>query len=460
MKRTLAAALLLALAATVAALLWQDAARKGAFRRLIDEGEAALAADHTFPALEAFSGAIALQDRSMIAHLRRGETYRRRGETGQALRDLRTAARLDPTATRPLELIGDLNAELDRFARAAESYEAYLRLDDQSPRVLYKLALARIRLGQPSAAPAPLRRALTLDDRFTEAAYLLGVCERTLGHPSEAAAAFEWAVRLSPDLIAAREELADLYAAARRDTDALAQLEALAALEPARADRRIAIALAHARSGRRDLAVLALREVAEARPENPEVYVAIARVWLDAAESGGDRITLRKAFEALEAASRRGTPSPDALILLGRAHLLAGDNAAAERSFRQATSRLPVDPAALLQLSLAAERAGHLATARDALVRYTALSSDGLPTPDRALHVAELSMRLNEPATAAAWFASAAQAAAAPPATFLRLAQAELRQGRRAAAREAVERGLRLDPGHAGLLDLQRALGR
>ncbi len=460
MKRTVAAGLLLALTATVAALLWQDAARQASFRRLIETGEAALAADATFPALEAFSGAIALQDHSMIAHLRRGETYHRRGETGQALRDLRTAARLDPTATRPLELIGDLNGELERFARAAESYEAYLRLDDQSPRVLYKLALARIRLGQPAAALDPLRQALTLDDRLAEAAYLLGVCERTLGRPSEAAAALEWAVRLSPDMIAAREELADLYGVARRDTDALAQLEALAALEPRRADRRIAIGLSHARAGRRDLAVLTLREVAGDEPENPAVFVAIARVWLDVAESGGDRITLRKAFEALEAAARRATPSTEALTLLGRAHLLAGDNAAAERSFRQATSRLPVEPAALLHLSLAAERAGHPATARDALVRYTALSSDGLPSPDRALHLGELSMRLNEPAAAAAWFASAAQAPDAEPSTFLRLARAELRQNRRAAARAAIEAGLRLDPRHRELLDLQGVVGR
>jgi len=396
----------------------------------------------------------------MTAHLRRGETYRRRGETGQALRDLREAARLDPTATRPLELIGDVNAELERFARAAESYEAYLRIDDQSPRVLYKLALARVRLGQPGSALDPLRRALVLDDRFTEAAYLLGLCERALGRPSEAAAALEHALRLSPDLLAAREELADLYTAARRDTDALAQLEALAALEPARVERRIAIALAHARAGRRDLAVLTLREVAADEPENPEVYVAIARVWLDLAESGHDRVALRKAVEALGAVSRRGTPSSEALALVGRAHLLAGDNAAAERSFRQATSRLPVDSAALLQLSLAAERAGHFATARDALIRYTVLSADGLPAPDRALHLGELSLRLNEPEAAAGWFASAAEAPDAQPATFLRLARTELRLGHKEAARAAVERGLRLDPKDAPLLALQASLAR
>ena len=91
----------------------------------------------------------------MLAYLKRGETYRRRGETGEALRDLRRAAELDPTATKPLELLGDLNASLERYARAQESYEAYLRLDDRSPRVLYKLALARYRLGQRPEGPSP-----------------------------------------------------------------------------------------------------------------------------------------------------------------------------------------------------------------------------------------------------------------------------------------------------------------
>jgi hypothetical protein len=117
-----------------------------------------------------------------------------------------------------------------------------------------------------------------------------------------------------------------------------------------------------------------------------------------------------------------------------------------------------VDSSALLQLSLAAERAGHLATARDALVRYTALTGDGFPSPDRAAHLGDLSLRLNEPHLAVEWYRAAALDASASPAAFVRLVRACLRAGDSAGARAAVERGLEKDPKNSALLDLQRTL--
>ena len=351
-----------------------------------------------------------------------------------------------------------MNASLGRYARAAESYEAYLRLDDRAPRVLYKLALARFRLGQPAAALGPLRRAVTLDDRFAEGHYLLGLCHRALNEVSEAAASLERAISLAPGLTAAREALAAVYTAARRDREALVQLEALAAAEPNRLERRLAVALGYARTGRHDQAVVALRQIAEEHPEDAAVYVAIARVWLEAAETNRDRVALSKAFEALDAIERRTTPGSEALTLLGRAQLLAGNPAAAERSLRQATVRFPVEPAALLQLSLAAERSGHYATARDALMRYTTLSGDGLPSLDRALHLGELSMRLNEPQAAAEWFAKAAGNPSAGASANVRLAEALMRAGDPAGAFAAVEQGLARDPRNDRLLSLRRQL--
>jgi len=122
------------------------------FRRLIAAGDAALARDQTYEAIEAFSGALALKHDSMLAYLKRGDSYRRRGELSAALRDLREASSLDPTATRPLELFGDVNVAMGRYARAAEIYRRYLTLDDRAPRVLYKLALACYRNGPPKLA--------------------------------------------------------------------------------------------------------------------------------------------------------------------------------------------------------------------------------------------------------------------------------------------------------------------
>jgi tetratricopeptide (TPR) repeat protein len=450
--------LFLSVAILTALLAWQALARERAYRRLIAAGDQALGSEQTFLALEAFSGAIALRGDSMIAHLKRGETYRRRGETAEALRDLRTAARLDPTATRPLELLGDVNAGLGRQARAAEAYEAYLRIDDRAPLVLYKLALIRFQLGQPAAALDPLRRAVAVDDRFAEGHYLLGLCHRALNEPAEAASSLERAISLAPQLTAAREALAAVYTTSRRDREALVQLEALAAAEPDRIERRIAVALGYARGGRHDMAVVALRQLAGEHPEEAQVYVAIARVWLEAAEVNRDRVALSKAFEALDAISRRTTPGSEALTLLGRAQLLAGNPAAAERSLRQATVRFPVEPAALLQLSLAAEFSGHYATARDALMRYTTLSGDGLPSLDRALHLGELSLRLNEPHAAAEWFGKAAAQPSAGPSAHLQHAEALIKAGDEDAAFAAVEQGLGKDPRNAALLTLRRRL--
>ncbi len=182
--------------ALLGVLAWQAIGRQREYRRLVAEGDRALNAGQTFVALESYSGAIALRNDVMIAYLKRGETYRQRGEYGEALRDLRTAARLDPTATKPLEMAGDVNATLEHYERAAERYEAFLKLDDRSPRVLYKLALARHRLGHTSEALAPLRQALAVDEWFAPGHYLLGVCLHALNQLPEATAALERAVRL------------------------------------------------------------------------------------------------------------------------------------------------------------------------------------------------------------------------------------------------------------------------
>jgi tetratricopeptide (TPR) repeat protein len=469
MKRGALVLLLVFVAVLVAFVTWQGVMREREFRRLMAEGDRALAADQTFPAVEAFSGAIALKPESMIAHLKRGETYRRRGETGAALRDLRTASRLDPAATKPLELLGDVNAGMERYANAAESYEAYVRLDDRSPRVLYKLGLARYRLGQPQAAVASLNLAVSLDDVrpgvFTRtdlaaAHYLRGLCLRALNQLPEAAGSFDAAIKLDAALAAAREELADVYTALHRDKEAATQLEALAAFEPGRVERHVALALAYARSGQHELAVLTLRRAAADRPESNDLFTAIGRIWLEVAEAQRDRVAVNKALEALLPAVRRGPATSEALLLLGRAQMLAGDPGSAERSFRQATVTFPVEPPAFLQLSQAAERNGHTATARDALARYTALTGDGTPPVERAIHLGDLSLRLNEPAAAAAWYGRATENAAAGAHAYVRLAEVRLRLQDVPGASDAVAHGLVVDPKNQQLLALQRQLAR
>ena len=361
------------------------------FERLIAAGDAALADDRTFEAIEAFSGALALKRDSMLAHLKRGDTYRRRGELTAALRDLRQAAALDPSAPLPAELLGDVNVGMERYERAAEHYRAFIALDDRAPRVYYKLALTYYRNGQASMAVEPLRQAVAIDARFTEAHYLLGLCLRERDQGDEALASLNRAVQVNPAFAAAREELADLYFAAGRNPQAIEQLEALAALEPSRPERLVSVGLAYARLGRTDAAILTLGRAAERYPDAPAVYTALGRVWLETAEKRNDRVALSKAVEALQPSTARSGASSEALMLYGRALYLSGQYDAAERALQQAVARQPVEPLAFRYLADSSERVGHAAQAHDALTRYVALvDEDDLDpaTPARLVRLA------------------------------------------------------------------------
>jgi len=458
MTRTLAGALLAAAVVAGIVVVGLTVQRDLRYQDLLASGNRAMATDQTFAAIEAFSGAIALRDDSMVAYLRRGEAYRKRGELEAALRDFRAASRVDRKAVKPAELMGDVECELGRFAQAVDPYRRCVAIDDANARIQYKLGLALFRAGDAAGAAGPLRRAASLDSRMAEARYALGLSLRQSGHRNEAIQAFEQAIAAAPALSAAREELAALYAEAGRAPEGIEQLEAIAALEPDRPERQAAVALAQARSGRTDLAVGLLGRAAERYPDNAVIYVALGRVWFESAERERDRVGLRKAVEALEPFTRGPSASGEAVALCGRALVLSGEVGRGEALLRQAAEALPVSRDTLIWLADAAEQLGHYATMRSALERWAAIAPETDPNlPAVYERVGDLASRLGDPVGAArAWHLAAGPAASAG--LLARLAQAELANGRVDAARAAVDRGLTRDPRHPVLLALQRKL--
>jgi tetratricopeptide (TPR) repeat protein len=373
MKRPVVVVVGVAALIVSAILVWSDARRAREFRRLIAVGDAALAQGQTFDAIEAFSGALALRPESMLASLKRGDTYRRRGEFTAALRDLHQASALDPAAPRPIELLGDVHSAIGQYTEAAVEYQRYLVIDDRATQVLYKLALTHYRNGMAARAVEPLRRAVALDDRFAEAHYLLGLSLRDTSR-EPALRALLRAIELNPTLAAAREALARLYQDINRPQDAIDQLEALAALEPSRPERLVNVGLAYARLGRRDTAVLTLGRAAERHPDATIVYSALGKVWLTSAVATQDSIALKKAIEALQPAAARADAASETRAMYGRALALSGNMAAAERMLLQAVTTMPVDPAAYRDLAEVARRLGHASIARDAAAKFATLA--------------------------------------------------------------------------------------
>jgi len=421
-KRTLTVLTLLAVIGVAAATVYQASAREREYRMLLAQGDAALRSEQIFSAIEAYSGAIALRPDSMIAHLRRGETYRRRRDLDNAARDFRMAVSIDPSAVRALEALGDVLYEQQWYGRAAEMFERRLRVDERAPAVALKLALARYRERNLEAALAAIAQTLRLDDRRAQAYYLRGLCLRDRNDPNGAAKAFERAVERAPELIEAREELADLYAAGGRHGDELEQLQLIASIQRDRPERLVAVGLAHARAARdaRDdaaqerqanLAVLTLGSALERSDQRPEVYGALGAVWLDIASERNDSVDRRKAIEALERAATTTGASSQVLADYGRA--LAGDGQleAADSALDRATKRFPVDPAAFVEYAAVSERLNHLDAARRALIQYCALVGVTGEFTTHALEIARLSMRVNDPDTAITWLTRAATVA-------------------------------------------------
>ncbi|MES1254817.1 MAG: tetratricopeptide repeat protein, partial [Acidobacteriota bacterium] len=388
----------------------------------------------------------------------RGETYERRNELDEAVRDFRAAAALDPTAPRALESVGDALFLLQRFDRAADSYAAALRLDNRAAGVGYKLALALYRAGQIDRAVQAVDRALRLDTQTAAAAYLLGLCLHETHRDEEAIRWLERAVRLSPDLVLAREELADLYAAAGRHAEHLEQLRQIALREPTAVGRQIALGLAQARVGNEASAVAtlgaALHGAVDRTQDQSSIYGALGTIWLERAQASGDRVYLAKAIEALRQGAAGPMASSELLTAYGRALLLAGQIDLAERTLKEASVRFPVAPSTFDLYAAAAERQGHLDAARRALIDDTALPHDDAKGASIARRIAAISAQLHDPQAAATWLAHASALAPHDVHGLVELARAELRVHNPAGARLAVARGLAEDPANQELLAL------
>jgi tetratricopeptide (TPR) repeat protein len=355
--------------------------RDADYRHLIERGDAALAREDSFGAIEAFTQARQLKPESMAAYLKRGEAYRRRGEFESAERDLKRANELDPLAPLPRELLGDVyygmatthrEFSAARFVQAVEQYAASNSLDDATARVQYKLGLASYHAGQPMKAIAALRRAIALDARFVEAHYMLGVCLRRAQQPADAIKSLKRAVALGPAFLPAREELVDLYSRQGRFDEVTEELEALGSLEPSPARER-QLGLGYARAGDVDRAVHHLGRTARKYPDDAATYIALGRFWLSRAASG-ERIEINKALEALERGVNSDSSS-EALALLGRAQLLAGQLTKAEATLVLATTRFPVDPQAFVHLADVAARRGRTDVSDRAVLDFAALTA-------------------------------------------------------------------------------------
>jgi predicted Zn-dependent protease len=106
------------------------------------------------------------------------------------------------------------------------------------------------------------------------------------------------------------------------------------------------------------------------------------------------------------------------------------------------------------------QRSGRIQDARDSLVKYAALMGDARPLVSVATQIADLSIRLGEPAVAVRWLDRAVDESGPSSTLLSRLAEAAIKAGDFERARAAVDEGLRAAPGDVRLQQLKRRLPR
>jgi tetratricopeptide (TPR) repeat protein len=456
-KRVLALVGLIGLVASVVAVAERLNGDRQ-YRRLLVEGEQASERGHTFLAIEAFSGALALKPASMVAYYRRGEAYAGQDQFDNALRDLRAARALAPDARQPLEALGRLFERRGDYAEAARWYaQTSDRVREADPSLLYRLALARYRSGDPTGAREPLRLALDLDASMVRAHFLLALVHRDAQEAEEAIAALHQAIRLAPSFLEAQEELADLYGSLGRTAEARAQLMALAVADP-RLTRSIAVAMADVRAGAFESARLMLINLASAAPADSRIAVALGRLYLARAERSHDETSIALALSALESALAGTARRSEGLSLYGRALYLSGDVAGAERLLLDAVATTPVDPEAFAFLADAAVRLRHASIARDALLNLDALEGDTAPSTariDRSRHIGALSLDTGDWTAAVRHLTAVVRAGRDDGETLGLLARAEWGSGNRVAARATLTQARAKAPGDPALQTLE-----
>ena len=136
--------------------LEQDPNLPGAYLRLgqlwLEEGISGndrVAFEKAIAALESFSQ---LENENGPASLALGQAYLAIGDEDRAFDELQRAAEATPIQADAHRELGDLYLGREDFAEAATAYHVYLKLGDQSPRVLERLGDAYIGMHNHSAA--------------------------------------------------------------------------------------------------------------------------------------------------------------------------------------------------------------------------------------------------------------------------------------------------------------------
>jgi tetratricopeptide (TPR) repeat protein len=263
------------------------------------------------------SAAVKINPQHYAARYNLGLVYAKSGEHAAARKQLERAVQLDPTsadahfqlaaALRSLSLQDAARTQLAVYQnlmaeraekdvaaakanqakeflergdaqKAAELYRQSAEKDPKNSHLLYDLALALDRAGDPVGEQRALERAVELDPGFAAARNQLGFLLLQAGHTADGEKQFRTAISLDPHYAEAQNNLGVLYGQQGKDVEAERLFQAAIESDPGYAPSYVNLAAALASQSRFAEAESMLRKALQIEPDNPDTRAFFAQI--------------------------------------------------------------------------------------------------------------------------------------------------------------------------------------
>ena len=292
------------------------------------------------------------------------------GRTAEATETFHRLIDVDPERAESHYELGVSLQSSDKTAEAIREFEAALALSPAYADPMTQLVLLDLAAGKPAVALERVNQQIARAPQSGPLYDLLGLVQAARNDVAAAEAAYRRAVQLQPSLVDAHVRLAELYDATGRFDPAIAEADTARRLDGRNLRALMALGVGHQQRGDTALA----REAYEtALGLNPRFAGAANNLaYLLSEQPGQEDKALKFASQARQSAPN----DPHVADTYGWILYKRGDYAHAITILRSAASKLPDSPAVLYHLGMTAQKLGDSGTARAALTKAVAASTD------------------------------------------------------------------------------------
>ena len=415
----------------------------------IIRGRVHLARGATPSAMEDFRETIRVQPNSPVGHYYLALAHLQANDAAQARSSLTDALRIHPQFTDAILRLAELEIREGSHRRAIESLETVVSRQPQLPQAHVLLGSAFLATGNASKAIESFQKAKELSPHDPRPPHLLGLALRRENRNSEAERNFHEALDLSPGFMEPLVQLVALDIQARKKDSALERVKTQISLAPQSANLYVLLGRVHGARGETSAAEAAFNKAIETDPNLTTGYLALSQLYISSSEYDQALMRLRNVLEV-------NPQNLSAAMLSGLIHEKKGDVAMAKEAYEELIDNHPdFAPAANNLAYLYLEHGGDLDKALDLAYRARLQAPEDPHIADTLGWALYKKGRIDQAVTS---LRLSANKLPDHPIVQYHLGMAYHKQGNHEAARQALERALRLDPDFDGAHEARSAL--